>query len=34
MEFDWIAPDGVQVSMTIVGIDDVTIDVTTYIQNT
>lgn len=34
MEFNWIAPDGVQVSMTIVGIDDVTIDLTTYIQNT
>lgn len=34
LEFDWIAPDGVQVSMTIVGIDDVTIDLTTYIQNT
>ena len=34
LEFDWIAPDGVQVSLTIVGIDDVTIDLTTYIQST
>lgn len=34
LEFNWIAPDGVQISLTIVGIDDVTIDLTTYIQNT
>ena len=31
MEFEWTAPDAVQVDMTIVGINDVTIDVKAYI---
>lgn len=33
LTFDWTAPDGVQVNLTIHGIADVTIDITTYIAN-
>lgn len=33
IEFDWTAPDGVNVDVTVVGIADVTIDVTAYIAN-
>lgn len=32
IEYSWMGPDAVQVSATIVGIDDVTIDVTANIQ--
>ena len=31
IEYDWTAPDAVEVSVTVHGIDDVTIDITTYI---
>lgn len=31
LDIEWTAPDAVQVDLTIVGIDDVTIDVTAYI---
>lgn len=31
MEIDWTAPDAIQVSLTLHGIDDVTIDITAYI---
>lgn len=31
IEFEWTAPDSVLVSVTIVGIDDVTIDITAYL---
>jgi len=33
IEFDWTAPDAVNVDVTVVGIADVTIDLTAYIAN-
>lgn len=32
IKFDWIAPNAVQVSATVVGIDDVSVDLTAYMQ--
>lgn len=32
LDFDWTAPDSVQINATFVGIDDVTIDITAYIE--
>lgn len=33
IEYDWTAPDGVQIDATVVGIADVTIDITAYLTN-